>query len=289
MLYLSRLSQRSLTLALASSLVGVAAGGAQGPRGGDLPRFILQTLDLDHDGNLSPQEIKAAPASLRTLDRNGDGQLTPDELEPPKLDTVAGRELVSQLMVFDRNKDGVITPDELPDRMQALFVRGDVNKDGKLTSEEIRLMASRAGTPNGRTNRPGGAAAMMRQDPILNVLDADHDGIISAAEIDAASTSLLALDVNHDGTIVAMEMSVRQQTSAERVAHMLDEFDTNKDGKLSREEVPDGMRPQFATDDKNGDGFLDKDELLLMFPATPQDSNRGLTPLPNQQPKGQHN
>ena len=289
MLYLSSLSQRSLTLALASGLVGVATAGAQGPRGGDRPRFILQTLDLDHDSNLSPQEIKAAPASLRSLDRNGDGQLTPDELEPPKLDTVAGRELVSQLLAFDRNKDGVITADELPERMQALFMRGDLNKDGKLTSEEIRLMASRAATPTGRTEGPGGTAATMRQDPILNALDADHDGIIAAAEIDAASTSLLTLDTNHDGTIVALEMSVRQQTSSDRVAHMLDEFDTNKDGKLSREEVPDGMRPQFVTDDKNGDGFLDKDELLLMFPATPQASNRGLIPLPSQQPKGQHN
>ena len=289
MLYFSRFSQQSVTLALASSLVGVAAAGAQGPRGGDGPRFILQTLDLDHDGNLSPQEIKAASASLRTLDRNGDGQLTPDELETPKLDTVAGRELVSQLLAFDRNKDGVITPDELPERMQALFVRGDLNKDGKLTSEEIRLMASRAGTPSGRTDGRGGAAAMMRQDPILNALDADHDGIISAAEIDAASTSLLTLDTNHDGTIVAVEIRIRQQTSADRAAHMLDEFDANKDGKLSREEVPDGMRSQFTAADKNGDGFLDKDELLLMFPPTPQDGNRGLTPLPNQQPKGQHN
>ena len=122
--------------------------------------------------------------------------------------------------------------------MQALFARGDTNHDGKLTSEEIRLMASRAATPTGRTNSPGGASAMMRQDPLLNALDADHDGTISAAEIAAASTSLLVLDVDHDGTIIAQEMRPRQQTPADRVAHLLDEWDTNKDGKISREEAP---------------------------------------------------
>jgi Ca2+-binding EF-hand superfamily protein len=220
------------------------------------------------------------------MDRNGDGQITFDELEPPKLDSVAANELITSLYAFDRNKDGVITPDELPERMQALFTRGDTNKDGKLTSEEIRAMANSAATPTGRSDGPGGAAAMMRQDPLLNALDTDHDGIISAAEIAAASTSLLVLDVDHDGTITAQEMRPRQQTPADRVAHMLDEFDTNKDGKLSREEVPDGMRPQFSTIDKNGDGFLDKDELLQM--NTPPGGNRDLSPLPNQQPKGQH-
>ena len=287
LLFSPHFRQKSLLLGLAVGLAGVA--NAQGPRGGDRPRYILQILDINHDGTLSAEEIKAAPVSLRAMDSNGDGQITFDELEPPKQDTVAGTELVTSLFVFDTNKDGVLTPDELPERMQALFARGDTNKDGKLTSEEIRLMASRAATPTGRTDGPGGAAGMTRQDPLLNALDTDHDGIISAAEITAASTSLLVLDVDHDGTIIAQEMRPRQQTPADRVEHLLDEWDNNKDGKISRDEAPDGMRAQFATNDKNSDGFLDKDELLVMFTAQMQDGNRGLTPLPNQQPKGQQN
>jgi Ca2+-binding EF-hand superfamily protein len=237
---------------------------------------VLQALDLDHDGQLSAQEIQAAPASLRTLDRDGDGMLTADELEPLRTDAGASPdELVQQLMTFDRNGDGVLTVDEVPERMRALFRRGDANGDGKLTADEIRAMVKRSGSPNGRPTGPGTASGMMRLDGLLNALDTDHDGVISAAEIEAASTSLLTLDTNHDGIITAQEMPVRQQTAAERVAHVLDEYDTNKDGKLSREEVPDRMRAQFDDADKNGDGLLDRDELLKMFTAMPQPEPKG--------------
>jgi len=281
--------RRPVLLGLALGLCAVAV--AQGPRE-QRPRYVLQTLDADHDGTLSAHEIAAASAALRTLDRNGDGELTPDELEPPRTDAGASPEqLVTQLMSFDRNGDGVLTPEELPERMRSIFTRADKNKDGKLTPDEIRQMAMRTGSPNGHESGPRTASGMMRQDPILNALDTDHDGVISTAEIKAASTSLLTLDADHDGAIAPQEMRVRQQTPAERVSHMLDEFDTNKDGKLSRDEVPDGMRSRFAAADKNGDGFLDSAELLEMS-ATMQQSrpegNRDSAPTPDAQPKGQH-
>ena len=77
--------------------------------------------------------------------------------------------------------------------------------------------------------------------------------------------ALAALDADLDGVVEVAEMRVRQQTPAERTAHVLDEFDTNHDGTLSREEVPDGMRPRFAGADVNQNGSLDRDELLHMF------------------------
>ena len=40
--------------------------------------------------------------------------------------------------------------------------------------------------------------------------------------------------------------------------------DTNKDGKLSKDEVPPGMRERFNEIDKNRDGFLDKSEMESM-------------------------
>jgi Ca2+-binding EF-hand superfamily protein len=244
-------------------------------------------LDLDHDGTLSGQEIAVASASLRSLDRNGDGMLTPDELEAPRTDAGASPDqLIAQLMHFDRNGDGVLTPDEVPERMLPLFARGDANHDGKLTPDEIRQMAMRTGSPNGRQAGAGTASGLMRFDPILNALDLDHDGIISAAEIKAASASLITLDVDHDGTITPEEMRVHQQTPAERAHHVLEEFDTNKDGKLSREEVPDGLRPRFADGDTNKDGFLDYDELVRMY-APRQTAPDASAPAPATQSKGQ--
>src|SRR5215831_3451903 len=102
---------------------------AQGP-GGPQPRLVLEALDTNHDGSLSPDEIKAAPQTLLTLDRNLDRQLTSDELQPrPDQSGTSASELVTRLMVFDKNHDGVLTPDELPVRMQNLFQRGDANHD----------------------------------------------------------------------------------------------------------------------------------------------------------------
>lgn len=283
----SRLYLR-LTIVMLLSCFGAPA---QGPR--ERPRYVVQALDLDKDGALSAQEIASAPGSLRALDRNGDGELTPDELEPPRSDAGASADqLTAQLMAFDRNGDGVLTPEELPQRMQAMFARADGNKDGKLTPTEIREMAAHAGSPNGHRLTAGQATGMMRRDPVLNALDADHDGVISASEIQTASTNLAALDVNHDGHVAADEMRVKEQTPAERVTHVLGEFDTNKDGKLSRDEVPDGMRARFAESDRNGDGFLDSGELLAMFSAMQSQAAAEHAPPQNavspEPAKGQH-
>jgi Ca2+-binding EF-hand superfamily protein len=133
-------------------------------------------------------------------------------------------------------------------------------------------------------------AKMLLLDPLIDVLDADHDGVISAAEIQQSSVLLLKLDKNHDGTISFDEMVMRQQSPAERAAHVLNEFDTNHDGKLSRDEVPDGLRARFDDADKNGDGFLDANELQLMFAAMPAGGfgrkPEGQGDQNQQQPKG---
>ncbi len=51
--------------------------------------------------------------------------------------------------------------------------------------------------------QPGRAGA---QNPLLQVFDADHDGTLSAAEIDAAAKALRARDANKDGNLTADEL-----------------------------------------------------------------------------------
>jgi Ca2+-binding EF-hand superfamily protein len=250
---------------LAITLLAIP-GGAFGQRpGGGQPRLVLQALDLDGDGTLSAAEIKAAPQSLLKLDRDEDGQLTADELSPrPENAGASPDDLVKQLMAFDSKGTGFLTRDELPARMQGLFDRADANHDGKLTPEEIRKLANRQAMPTGPASSGGGGQIATRMDPILNALDTNHDGVISAEEIANAAQSLLTLDKNGDGQITADEMRPRQQTLEERVQHMLDENDTDHDGRISRAEAPDFMQKQFDVYDKNHDGYLDKDEITQM-------------------------
>jgi len=48
-------------------------------------------------------------------------------------------------------------------------------------------------------------------------------------------------------------------------AQMIQRMDTNDDGKLSADELPEQMRERMSTADTNGDGFYDADELTAAF------------------------
>lgn len=263
--------KRAGTVGLLAAMAVMGAtqvASAQGP--GNRPRLVLKALDTDGDGKLSAAEIAASNKSLLTLDTNGDGQITNDELSSrPENAGASAEDLVKQLMAFDKNGDGVLTPDELPARMQSLFERADANKDGKLTPDEIRAMARKQGMPTGRQAEPGKAEGMFRMDPLLNTLDANHDGVLEAEEIAAAPKALLALDKNGDGEITPDEMKIRQMTPEERAKHMIEEWDTNGDGKVSKAEMPERMQAQFEKIDTNGDGFADVEELKVYFASMP--------------------
>ena len=267
-------NRRLLFAAFLFALPGAVAGWGQGPE--RQSRIVLDALDLNHDGKLSDAEIKDAPTSLLKLDRNGDGQLTVDELTPrPENAGAAPDELVKQLMSFDKTGKGYLVPGDVPDRMQGLFRRADANHDGKLTAEEIRALSAHQGMPAGAETSPGRAAGVFRTDPLLNALDTNRDGTISSEEIAVATASLLTLDKNGDGELTADEIRPRQQTPEERANHMLDEWDTNKDGKISRAEAPERMVQQFDAIDKSGDGFLEKDELIEYFKTQGSQSRNG--------------
>lgn len=255
-------------------LLLVAAAGAQGGPNGQPPRVVLQALDTNGDGQLSAAEIAAASSSLLTLDKNHDGQVTPDEYNPKLEDKTAGDEMVARMMALDRNGDGVLTRDEVPERMQAMFDRGDTNHDGKLTQVEIRAMAAAQSDPQGRPIGRGNASGNLRMDPVMDALDEDHDGVLSAAEIASAPGALKTLDKDADGTLSVAELRMRQQTPAQRAEHLFDEWDTNKDKVLTKAELPDRMQAQFETIDLNHDGKIDMEEATTYFATQPQGGGR---------------
>jgi hypothetical protein len=108
--------------------------------------------------------------------------------------------------------------------------------------------------------------------PLIAVLDSDTNGIISAEEMAAASTTLKTLDKNGDGQLTPDEFlpqhlpGVPQNGEHHRFAHpIVTALDTNGDGTISAEEIANAPAA-LKTLDRNGDGQLN---LWELFPKPP--------------------
>ncbi len=210
-----------------AALIAVAAQNGEFDRRGPQSRLAV-ALDSNHDDVISGAELNAASAALKALDANHDGRLAAEELRPDfgpggpggrrgRGDEGEGRggaaasadDLADTLMAFDRNGDGRLERAEVPERFQGLYDRADGNKDGVLTRDELKQSATatiqndegrgrrggREGVGFGRGR--GGAMA----DPLMRVLDADRDSVLSDAELARAPEALRTLDANHDGQL----------------------------------------------------------------------------------------
>lgn len=79
-------------------------------------------------------------------------------------------------------------------------------------------------------------------------LDRNNDGVIEAAEVEAAATSRM-----NEGPMSRMKAQIGQR--------LLRRFDANRDGKVTREEFLAGVRARFAELDLNNDGRITDDDL----------------------------
>ena len=122
------------------------------------------------------------------------------------------------LTVLDADKDGTISATEI-DNASTVLLTLDKNSDGQLTMDEL-MPARPEGTNNvAPPSMKGRGGHRPPPSPVLGVLDADHDGVISASEIANASTALKTLDKDGDGQLSSDEL------------------------RPSRSECPDGNRP----------------------------------------------
>ena len=140
------------------------------------PPPLQNTLDGDHDGILSAEEIKAAPDVLKSLDKNHDGKLTPDEFLPkrPEGPPPGGP------------KDG----------------NGPKPREGDRPFPGQKPEGPKDGDkPPGGPRDGGDKPPRPMPPPLVGALDADHDGVISADEIANADKALLTLDKNGDGQL----------------------------------------------------------------------------------------
>ncbi|KAJ6806266.1 calmodulin-like protein 1 [Iris pallida] len=144
-----------------------------------------------------------------------------------------------------------LTPTFQPDtdEMKMVFRKIDRNKDGKISSDELRALLESLG----KKDVAAEAAAMVR------AADLNRDGYIDFQEF---------MDVHKKGVTTA---DIRNAFWA---------FDQNGDGRISAEEVMamlwklgegcslEDCRRMVRQVDKNGDGLVDMDEFMAMMTCT---------------------
>ncbi|MBS1856028.1 MAG: hypothetical protein JST11_11730 [Acidobacteria bacterium] len=136
----------------------------------------------------------------------------------------------------------------------------------------------------------------MMRTPAFQALDADRDGVISAAELANAPAALKSLDKNGDGKLTADEVRPQmgerggreggrggreggpgdsQPPSADDMVQTLMAFDKNGDGKLTRDELPERMQGLFDRADTDKDGVLTPEEIRKSAQAAAAPAGRG--------------
>ena len=68
-------------------------------------------------------------------------------------------------------------------------------------------------------------------------------------------------------------------TDLEQNIRLMLSYDANSDGKVTRDELEQGLRRQFMAADRNGDGFLDQAEVQAENDRRYAASGTGFTPL----------
>lgn len=163
---------------------------------------------------------------------------------------------------LDSNHDGRISLSEHGAAQRATFARMDADHDGKLSAQELasvrnamtpaeiaagdNQIAARAQAKSAQGSKGGTPTAddAAVAQALFNRLDANHDGTVSVAEMQAAHDrppaaqaapveaglgTAAALDVNHDGFVSATEYAAM---AVARFARM----DANKDAFVSSQE-----------------------------------------------------
>lgn len=176
------------------------------------------------------------------------------------------------LRAYDQNHDGRLSKDEVPARLAKKFAKADRDHNGYLDASELlhgknRVSALARKTENlrlGAGNRlvprgPSGTAFSAASRQLLERLDANHDGAISAEEWGQALYDPAALMPPHaEKSPRPPELAADGLPTAEAI---LKNLDRNQDGVLDGTEAVDRLKQNFRALDKDKSGTLDRAEL----------------------------
>ncbi len=119
----------------------------------------------------------------------------------------------------------------------------------------------------------GGGARRFDAERMFERFDSNGDGEITPDEIPQRVQRMMQLDRNGDGVLTREELSqgppggfggspgTAPGDPGARAERMFERFDTNSDGTVTKDELPDGMQQFMERFDRDGDGELTEDEI----------------------------
>jgi len=197
---------------------------------------------------------------------------------------ISGNEKGNFIQNFDQDKDGKVSKEEFrgSDRAFNRFVR---NHDGFIDKTEVPKGPPPQGPPQGQKAGPPPHGA--RGDGFIQNFDQDKDGKVSKEEFRGSDQRFNRLDRNHDGFIDKIEVPKGPPPQGQKAGpppqgqkagpppqgqkagpppqgarggDFIQNFDQDKDGKVSKEEFR-GSDQGFNRLDRNHDGFIDGTEV----------------------------
>ena len=268
-----RIGKESVTLDdLKKAMASMQRGGNQRPQS-QRPR---PDSDRPAASANNSQSRRFAEENFARLDTNKDGKLTLDEA-PER-----GKRIVQTILQrVGKGADDAISKEE--------FVKAALQGGGRPNDR-----------PTSEPQRPSDRAPNTSLPLFVKALDNNKDGMLSKAELARASEVFSDLDFNGDGRLDVLELmganagSNRPQgrPNSQRAggrpqrpggaaqpngspqpgrgrvpqfAQILQRFDKNNDGKVSREEAPDKMKSNFEQIDTNKDKLIDATEFSQLF------------------------
>jgi len=242
-------------------------------------RRLLRQYDQDHDGKISPQECLLPPKAFAELDANKSGALESDDLMNLTLTGAAvledpARRAGALLAELDKNGDKKIAADEFPFE-KSVFQQADRDGDGSLDADELKAL------PPLPLDHP-----QRRADEMIARMDHDGDHMLSQDEFRVPGARFEDADQNKDGLLDRKELMAwlasgnaarfGPSSPEEMADRILDRYDRNGDGKITKDEQQGMPETVWQRWDVNGDGVVDARELEQVFATTP--AGRGAAP-----------